>query len=67
MRGSKPVPRTLMRALVALRFLTGFANNVTDPLFVILVGIAMAPSEEGNAGRIIAAHMREAIATLWNP
>lgn len=55
-----------MRALIALRFFTGFADNVTDPLFVIFIGAVNAPAGMLNAGSTIAAHKREAIPIRWD-
>jgi len=55
-----------MRALVASRFFTGFADKVADPLFVIFVGAVSAPAGMLNAGSTITAHKRAAIPIRWN-
>ena len=60
------MPLTFTRAFVEFKFLTGLADNVADPLFVVLVGTAVAPAMELNAGSANAPHKSEAIATVRN-
>ncbi len=55
-----------MRAFVEFKFLTGVADNVADPLFVVFVGTMAAPAAELNAGSANAPHISEAIATVRN-
>jgi iron complex transport system substrate-binding protein len=53
-----------MRAFVEFTFLTGVADNVVDPLFVVFVGTMAAPATELNAGSANAPQISEAIATV---
>ena len=45
MRRSKPFPRTLIRAPVAVRFFVGFTESVVSSLLVTLVGTDAALTE----------------------
>ena len=56
MRRSKPFPRTLIRAPVAVRFFVGFTESVVSPLLVTLVGTDAALTEVVLAGITNATH-----------